>query len=334
MILIEGLDPKQRHRLGTELRRRLPAWSYRAFPTVNQGTMTDVDYLAVVADAHPFMLLEPFHWTHWALAGTTYPSAWCGGNAQRLLELALLSRGAVVLLLLEDHAGKVCWAQQPGLTTASDEERATWRYLGLLGLPGLPSSRLGQRFIVDPRDLGNERYLCALASAAAEAASRAHELPAPTLGLGGPDAEFIVLGEGLPPHPPRVGADDRPTAPEFPLSQGPTGAEWGACVDRYSLRWERGYLTNASAFDGPEHLREFLPRLPHVSRVLCLGAEAGQLARDADLAVPAYQVNHPSHVRRFRHRERLRWQTEVATVLAPWCDRMDDALANTDVDDT
>ena len=214
----------------------------------------------------------------------------------RLLELAFMSRGATVLMLWDNaDAIRSRWTDYPIYRDpgADGLKRLMARYHSLLTgqgcdvegeEPGAYTTRLRRTGLTLPEAM-DEDFLRGVEVDAFTQAARTGWMFPPSLGIGGPDAEFMVISD-CPAAGPPIGVVAHSlggSAPDVPFGRGDLDKSWWDASDRVGVDWWRGYYTWASAFrNDPRQLAGYVATcLPKVKAVVCLGAVAEATVRQA-----------------------------------------------------
>lgn len=327
MILIEGPDRCGKSTVAKEVMKLLPRWSYR------HHTKPPVDPVAYfswfLADARPRVVVDRLHWSDYAY-GKTYdevgmkltPHEW------RMVELALATQGTTVLLLTDAAENIVKRWGKDEMYPVGPLNLLLERYEELADQTSTPViSRLPVRYARLPELVNDGKpttRLLQIVAAAEQEAARSEKLMAPSVGCGGHDAEFMVVGEAPGDGRYKGGV----LRPQMPFSSG-RASEWlWRAFDGMGLKWWRGYFTNADAFAGPADFQDyFFDALSNVKTVLCLGAKARKLVAEAmAMMKPGHAfrpviaaVDHPAYARRFRYDEFLEWQAEIYHAMKEHC---------------
>ena len=259
MVVLGGPNLVGKTTVGMELRRRWGRFSYRH---TTKPMVSALNYrLWQLADAHPFMIVDRCHWSDWAFAygagfgGVVTPlqTGWPNPSDWRLIELAFMSRGAHVLLMVDSAEGILEGSSRP-------ESRLPCQ------LWNLPETQ-------------QEAWMDEFCHFAYRVACRHALVMPPSLGIGSPDAEFVVIADDWADGPP-VGVVEKSaggSCPDLPLSRG--WEDWWTAVDLSGLEWWKGYYTLAGAFQNdPRQFADYRARcMPNVETFVCLGPNAARM---------------------------------------------------------
>lgn len=303
MILCEGPSRTGKTELAIKLREALPGWSYRSGREGKQIGAGPNHLLSLVADCQPRVILDEFHCTA-RLSRTlraNYPHI--SPQQWKVLELALMSRGALVAWCAPRRAmvGEM-------LLPLEETPAATDRIL-----TGAEPCHLTRYHFNDSES--DAVVLERLIESAKREAGRVSALPSPSQGIGSRDAQFLVLGEGPPSQ-----LDFR--EPDLPFSRGSAAAWLWKAFEVIGLEWHRGYFTNASSFRSVAAFTDLvIQQLTAIDRIVCIGKGAEGLAKLA-----AQRSDRFPEVRMVRphslHREFDTWTGEIGEVLKGWCGGM------------
>lgn len=301
MILLEGPNLCGKTTVGMKLRETLGRFSYRH---TTRPMVPNISYrLWQLADAHSFMIFDRCHWSDWAYAhGAGFlgldlgpeDTGWTAGD-WRLIELAFMSRGAHVLCLMDTAEGILSrWTEEVDATqvrkrpSVEELNNLLVRYAALLGGESVPRSHI-PCVMADLPTVLQPDWLDEFCRLSIMRASRAAFALPPSMGIGSPDAEFMVLADDYAPGPP-IGVTEKDavgSTPDLPFSRG--WDEWWTQVDRSQLAWWKGYYTLSAAFQNdPVQFGAYCGMVtPQVRTFVCLGPKAMQMVTASLAGSPA-----------------------------------------------
>lgn len=322
MLILEGVSDADLWHVGQVLRGEFGYSLRRHQP----GPTGWIELTARVADSQPSVCYLRSHISD--AVGMRLEGKELGAEEVwgfRTLELALLSRGAVAVVVRPDREARAETVPLPWsgfgtrrVETAYGEgwERLPWRTrLPVISWPVGSLVKNGK---------ATRRLVSFVASQQREEAKIERLLP-PSLGIGSVRPRFLVIGEGPAPSCcPLTACGD---LPDLPFSRGPASELLWRAVDELDLRWEEGYWCNAATFlAGSRWGWANVP--PVAEKILCLGEAAEHLVQSwygphhAHLLAAAGRwkcVSHPSAVRRFAAHEYTRWRDEIGFFLGESC---------------
>jgi hypothetical protein len=328
MLVLEGPDCCGKTTVAKVLRDNLPGWSYRWHTRPPKDVGCYPYHTWFIADSHPRVVVDRAHWSGYVYGRVYGDQCQLTPQQWRCEELALMSRGTRVLLMIDESENIIKRWSERELYPPDKVPEICAGYNSLYNgwVSNDYKTRLFRR-AYDLRDLVTAenrptRMLTELITTAKMEAEMCSHLLPPSLGFGNPRPKFVVIGEqpGFTMEPKTP--DDLP--PQMPFDRGPASDYlWGA-FDEIGLRWWEGYYTNASAFADGEQLGNYISSL-QPEQVLTLGRRAEllrlesvehTLTRDGLLWG---NVDHPSYVLRFRSKSRDQWVAQIGAHLDQYC---------------